>query len=152
MGDELGLLNDGSYKNDPEKAADSRWIHRPKMDWKTAKLRQNNSTPTGKLFNGLKNLAISRKKSVALHSQARTTAEWSHNDHVFAILRQSARGKLLLLANFSPSQQAVPAYRLSEMGFSGELIDQLTGQGFHTKVDVQLAGYEAIWLMEKEKE
>ena len=30
MGDELGLLNDATYLDDPHKADDNRWMHRPR--------------------------------------------------------------------------------------------------------------------------
>lgn len=33
MGDEAGLLNDPSYRSDPERAHEGRWLHRPAMDW-----------------------------------------------------------------------------------------------------------------------
>ncbi|WP_294196346.1 alpha-amylase family glycosyl hydrolase [uncultured Sphingomonas sp.] len=33
MGDEAGLLNDYAYADDPERAHEGRWIHRPAMDW-----------------------------------------------------------------------------------------------------------------------
>ena len=36
MGDELGMLNDHSYLDDPAKSADNRWVHRPAMDWSLA--------------------------------------------------------------------------------------------------------------------
>ena len=36
MGDEIGMLNDRSYLDDPDHAADNRWLHRPKMDWTAA--------------------------------------------------------------------------------------------------------------------
>ena len=33
MGDEAGLLNDHSYRDDPDHAHEGRWLHRPAMDW-----------------------------------------------------------------------------------------------------------------------
>ena len=33
LGDETAMLNDYSYANDPAKAGDSRWVHRPFADW-----------------------------------------------------------------------------------------------------------------------
>ena len=36
MGDELGMLNDHGYLDDPALAADNRWLHRPAMDWEAA--------------------------------------------------------------------------------------------------------------------
>jgi amylosucrase len=149
MGDELGMLNDYSYKNDLEKAGDSRWLHRPQMDWGLANQRHNNSTPVGQIFNGLRNLVLTRQKTVALHSQAKSSAVWTHNDHVFGLIRSSARGRLLVLTNFSVDSQSIPAHRLSEWGFVGDLMDQLTGRNYHSSVDVQLEAYEAVWLMEK---
>ena len=35
-GDEIGQVNDYSYKDDPEKSDDSRYLHRGKFDWKLA--------------------------------------------------------------------------------------------------------------------
>jgi amylosucrase len=34
LGDEIAMLNDYSYRADPDKVNDSRWVHRPKTDWK----------------------------------------------------------------------------------------------------------------------
>ncbi len=33
MGDEAGLTNDYGFADDPERAHDGRWLHRPAMDW-----------------------------------------------------------------------------------------------------------------------
>jgi amylosucrase len=33
MGDEAGLTNDYGYADDPERAHEGRWLHRPAMDW-----------------------------------------------------------------------------------------------------------------------
>ena len=49
-GDEIGMENDLSYHNDPYKADDSRYLHRGKMDWNKAELRQDLSTTEGRLF------------------------------------------------------------------------------------------------------
>lgn len=33
MGDEAGMLNDRSYRADPARVHEGRWLHRPAMDW-----------------------------------------------------------------------------------------------------------------------
>ena len=33
MGDEVGLLNDQGWADEPAHAADNRWVHRPRMPW-----------------------------------------------------------------------------------------------------------------------
>ena len=38
LGDEIGLTNDYDFENDPEKAGDDRWMHRPSFDWDKAEL------------------------------------------------------------------------------------------------------------------
>ena len=48
-GDEIGMLNDYGYHDDPGRWADSRNIHRGKMDWEKAEekispLRQERSS------------------------------------------------------------------------------------------------------------
>ena len=48
-GDEIGQVNDYSYKNDPDKAPDSRYIHRGAMNWDRAAMSGNARTVEGKL-------------------------------------------------------------------------------------------------------
>src|SRR3712207_5054221 len=44
MGDELALRNDAGYLDDPERAPDNRWMHRPPMDWSAAARRTDHGT------------------------------------------------------------------------------------------------------------
>ncbi len=43
LGDETAMLNDYSYANDPAKAGDSRWVHRPFADWQRSEQRHDAS-------------------------------------------------------------------------------------------------------------
>ena len=56
MGDEIGLLNDYSFVDEPEHAADNRWLHRPMMDWPRAKAARTSSEYSGRLLRGLTEL------------------------------------------------------------------------------------------------
>ena len=147
MGDELGLLNDYTYRDDGEKVDDNRWLQRPLMDWVLSQYRDNRTTPTGQIFAGLKRLSAARKSAVALHGQAKSEPIWLHNDHLFGLRRSSARGGLLVIANFSPHRQTVSAKCLQELGMQTQLGDVLTEQSIQSGVDIQLEGYEAIWLV-----
>ena len=53
-GDELGTLNDNSYLQDPAKADDNRWTHRPKIDWEIAERRKVAGTIENRLFSAFK--------------------------------------------------------------------------------------------------
>jgi len=39
MGDELALGNDETYRSDPLRRHEGRWLHRPPMDWERAARR-----------------------------------------------------------------------------------------------------------------
>ena len=51
--DEIGRLNDYSYKEDPDKAADSRYIHRGAFQWELAGKRNSKSSVEGQIFQTL---------------------------------------------------------------------------------------------------
>lgn len=146
MGDEIGLLNDYSYLDDPHLEEDNRWMHRPHMDWQKAEERQDWQHVTGRIFQGLRQMIQARKRTPPLHAQAGTYAVWTNNEHVFGLLRDSARGRLLVLANFTEHPQTVPRYRLHEMRFDGSLINHLDEQALDGWSDVYLEPYQALWL------
>ena len=52
-GDELAHVNDYSYKEDPQKAEDSRYLHHGKFRWELAEHAHGLDTPEGQVFCGL---------------------------------------------------------------------------------------------------
>ncbi len=146
MGDELGLLNDSSYLTDPDLAGDNRWMHRPPMEWRLAEARHDSRSVPGRIFAGMRAMLAARHDTAAFHAQAGAYAVWTHNDAVFGLLRDSPRGRVLVLANFSERPQTVPGHRLREMQFGGRLIDRLTGRAVDSAPGVTLDSYEALWL------
>jgi amylosucrase len=108
MGDEIGLRNDPRWADDPAHADDNRWMHRPVMDWAAAERRHDPSTVEGRIFGGLKRLVAERRATRAVHAQGRSEALWTGNPHVFALQREHAGERMLLLANFSAVEQTVP--------------------------------------------
>ena len=152
MGDELGLLNDAGYRDDPRLAADNRWMHRPTMDWQKAEERYDWTSITGRIFRGFQQLIGARKRLCALHAQAGAYPVWTYNEHVFGLLRDSPRGRVLVLGNFSAAPQTVPAYRLMEMGFGQELLDLVHGRQILGWQDLTLDGYASYWLSVEQNE
>lgn len=65
-GDEIGQLNDYSYREDPEKAEDSRYLHRGDFNWELAENRKKPETVQGKLFPALDHLEKSEKSILYL--------------------------------------------------------------------------------------
>jgi amylosucrase len=153
MGDEVGLLNDTVYLQDPEKAHDSRWMHRPKMDWAKVERRHDPDSVEGRLFAGLLNMIRARKSSPVLHNFALFQPMWTDNEHILAFGRQRHDGNLLLLANFHEQPQSVQADLPGRAGISGTARDLLAE---HTPVitangRIHLDSYQTLWLTEQDE-
>jgi amylosucrase len=146
MGDEIGLLNDYSYQDEPHLADDSRWLHRPYMDWDKAADRSNLQTISGRLFSGLCQLIEARKRTELLHAQTTVTPIWTHNDQVLGLLRESAYGRLLVLANFTEQPQIVQASRLREIFSNRLFFNALNNERLSFPDDLNLEPYQVMWL------
>ncbi len=102
MGDELGMRNDPAYALEADLAADNRWLHRPRMDWAAAERRTDPATIEARIFSELQRIVRLRAATPELHAQAEAEAIWHDDPRVFMLLRTSARGDVLVLANVAP--------------------------------------------------
>ena len=100
-GDEIGMLNDYSYHEDPHKWADSRFIHRGKFRWDLAESRKDTDTVAGALFRELTRLAGIRRENEIFHSDAELYCVSTGNSKVLGIERRYKGQTLLGLFNFS---------------------------------------------------
>jgi glycosidase len=118
MGDELGLLSDRSYLNDPAKARDSRWMHRPPMDWAKAISRHDSTSIVERIYQGLSKLISARKSTSILHSFGSIEPIQTDNEYTLALYRRNPSSDLLVLANFHERAQSVKVnlLRYEELG------------------------------------
>lgn len=149
MGDELGLRNDTSYLQDPDKVADSRWMHRPAMDWSKAAHRHDMGTVEGRIFNALVKLINVRRAHPHFHNFALFHPMWTDNPHVLAFARHRHDYRLLVLANFSEFPQTIRGDLPSHAGLAGPLVDLLAdGTGIQTdQRRLSLDAYGLRWLI-----
>ncbi len=144
LGDEIGLLNDYSFRDDPAKAGDSRWVHRPRMDWTAAAQRRDPSTIQGRIFASLKRLIALRKAEPALATLPEHVETGSR--HVLGFAHYHAGGPLLVLANFSEQAHTIAAHALHTQGLSWMATDLISGTRVSLGEDVTLAPYQIAWL------
>ena len=144
LGDELGTLNDYSYRNNPAKARDSRWVHRPKTDWKKAEHRKDPQSIEGRIFGGLQSL-IALRKSQPVFSGHETEIIDCNNPHVFGFLRTYHNERLLVLANFFDLPQTIPANLLRLYGLGYNFKDLVSGSEVGEK-DLELMPYQLVCL------
>ena len=100
-GDEIGQVNDYSYKENPLKVADSRYIHRGAMNWKLAGNASDPDTVEGKLFGQLGRLEQIRKREKVFVAGADTWTIDTWDNSVLCIARQFQGEKIIGLFNFS---------------------------------------------------
>lgn len=144
LGDELGTLNDYSYRNDPSKAHDSRWVHRPPMDWMLAKSRHNPETVQGRVFQGMQELIHMRRNTPAF-GEGRMEVMDLENLHVLGYVRTHEKQRVLVFANFSEAEQLIPANNLRLYGLSYHFRDLLSGEQLELR-DLHLEPYDFLCL------
>lgn len=148
MGDEIAMLNDYTWRNDPEKAADSRWTHRQSHDWDLAENRDDSDTVQGYMYEGLLQLINVRKATPALGAGYSTFFS-VQNEHVLAYIRSRS---VLVLANFSEQPQAVERNVLSAyLPADKPMVDLLSEEEITLEREVELAPYQYVWLQYGER-
>ena len=144
-GDEIGQLNDWSYKTHKDIAGDSRWLHRGNMNWKAAENRFDISTIESKIFYGIKKMIDIRKNCAFFRSDIQSIPIDMGNKAVFGFHKED---KMIMLANFSEQEQWVDTYRFNWFGLKEELTDAITARKVNLNDNQILLGpYEYLWLM-----
>jgi len=145
LGDEVGTLNDYSYRQNPAKADDSRWVHRPEADPELYALSTDESTIPGKIFHGLQNL-IELRKSTPIIQQGLPEFIDSGNPHVFAYRHAGKEANILFLNNFSDQPQTVPNNVLRLCNLVFPLVDMVSGTVIKDETVLSLAPCQYLWL------
>jgi amylosucrase len=144
LGDEIGMLNDYSYAADPAKADDSRWVHRPVLDWGKVARRTDSDSLEGRLFQRFRALITLRQETPALQgSELRVVA--TRNDHVLAYERWSGNHRLLVLANFADQPETITP----GPDWPNALIDLIQLEALESYGKIQLGPYQYRWLVSR---
>ena len=141
-GDELGQVNDYSYKEDAEKVSDSRYLHRGIFQWILADKRKDLSTVQGQLFQMLNRLEQIRRQENVFSQEAEVYTYDVHNDSILGILREYKGERFIALFNFSENEQTA---WMQEEGIFRNLVN---GEIVEVK-DSVLKGYEFVWMKYK---
>ena len=139
-GDEIAQVNDYSYLDDPNKAADSRYIHRGKFRWDIAENIHDLSTPEGQVFCGLNALNALRKTNAAFAADADVWTLDTGDDGVLSIGRYKDGQKVIGIFNFTGEEKTV-----SLPYDTGEFSDMMTDEP-HTLQGLQLPAYGFYYM------
>ena len=120
LGDEIGTLNDYSYLDNPAHKDDSRWVHRPKADWKRYAKRHDPTTIEGQVYARIQAIIAFRKTHPELAGGELETIE-SGNPSVLAFSRAYQDSpRLVIFANFSEQEQMVSARVIEQNNLPGK--------------------------------
>jgi glycosidase len=147
LNDEIGALNDYGYKDDPAKAGDSRWVHRPAANWRNYELRKaNGHTPSiqARIYRELLHMIQVRKAQPALATSVEAIE--TSNTHVLGFAHYHETGPLLVLGNFSEHPQTINAETLHTQGLSWPAVDLITGSRVELNDNLALSPYQLAWL------
>lgn len=137
-GDELGQVNDYSYKEDPAKCADSRYIHRGKLQWELAENKNNPTTVQGSIFQTLDRLEKIRGQEITFDKDADVYTYDVHDDSVLCILREYKGRRFFGIFNFGDQEKT------AWMQEDGVYRNLLTSEKMELK-DIRLRGYDFLW-------
>ncbi|HJC46770.1 MAG TPA: Beta-galactosidase C-terminal domain [Candidatus Lachnoclostridium pullistercoris] len=143
-GDEIGQLNDYSYKNDPGKAADSRYVHRGKFHWDAAEKRKTAGTVQQRLFSGIGRLEKLRKSLPVFLNAASVRTSDTCDPAVLCLVRELDGEKLVALFNFSGEEKTA---RISEPGMYKDLLSEESLGG----ENVPMGPYGARWMLSEQR-
>jgi len=108
LGDEIGTLNDYTYRDDPAHERDSRWVHRPCADWGKFAKRSDLSSIEGRVYQGLRELITLRKENEVFSGNELEIIP-TENDHVLGFIRRYMGKRAAIFANFAESPQSIPS-------------------------------------------
>lgn len=103
-GDEIGQTNDYTYKNDPDKCADSRYLHRGNFPWD--KVEKKDSVAM-KIFDALRHMEDIRASHDVFSCNANVYTIETGCASVLGIVREYAGHELRAFFNFSNMDQLI---------------------------------------------
>lgn len=139
-GDEIGQLNDYTYKLVPEKVEDSRYIHRGKFSWEDAGKIEETGSVQNRLFQGLQKLETIRKNEKVFMASADFYTIETGDDAILGIVREYEDEKFIGLFNFSSEAKTIVFEELKE-GYMDLLTEEKVDAN---QVDISESGF--VWM------
>lgn len=122
-GDEIGQTNDYTYKNDPDKCADSRYLHRGNFPWDKV---ENKDPVAMKIFDALRHMEDIRASHDVFSCNANVYTIETGCASVLGIVREYAGHELRAFFNFSNMDQLIWTMPDDQAGIYTDLISGKT--------------------------
>lgn len=148
LGDEIGTLNDYTYKQRPAERDDSRWLHRPFASSERYKRRHQAGTPEARIFSDFQRMVKVRKSTPAL-ANGRTQFLETGSPNILGYLRNE---EILVLANFSDHPQTIASDVLRDLwpGEQTEAVDLIAERSISFSSPLMLEPFVSLWVKAKD--
>ncbi len=140
MGDELGLDDDLAYAEDPLRAGDGRWLHRPRMDWDLAERRHAAGTLPATLFTAMRAFGETARRLDSLGVRGPAEPFETPSPAVLAFRRGGGPRVLTVFANLSGAPVTLDGI------VTAGSVDALTSTSV-AGPDLTLDGWGLVWLV-----
>lgn len=138
-GDEIGQINDYTYRDNSEKALDSRYIHRGKFCWELAGRIREKGSVQNRIFSALFKLEAIRKEEPVFDADAEVYTKDYSDLSILWIVRKAGTEELHAVFNFSDECKTI------WMPEATEYADLLTGEKRMLE-KVNLPSWDFLWM------
>ncbi len=138
-GDEIGQVNDYTYKEDPDKAPDSRYIHRGKFCWDLMENIEKEGSVQSKIFHALTRLETVRREEAVFGADAEVYTKDYSDTSILWIVRKAEGRELHAVFNFSDQDKEIWMPEVTEY------TDLLNGKR-EVKEKAGLQSWDFLWL------
>ena len=142
-GDEIGQLNDYTYKEDDNRSIDTNNIYKGKFNWESADKRKDSNTVESKIFSGIKKLEDLRVKYNVFSGDGKTKLIDLDDISVLAFMRNLEDENLICVFNFSEWDKNI------NLNLDGKYKDIITEATYNLKDELNVKPYGVLWLYKK---
>ena len=139
-GDEVCQVNDYTYKDDPERAEDSRYIHRGAFPWELTDNIERPGTVQQRMFDALELLEGIRRDEAVFDADADVSTKHYSDPSILWIIRRKGDQELHAVFNFSDNP------RLVWMPEKDTYTNLVTGKTSPVKT-FEMPSWDFVWLM-----
>ena len=146
MGDELALLNNYDFVEDPDHADDNRWVHRPPLPWDVVDRRHRDGTVEHRIWHGLRHVITVRSSLPSLDASVESEILDPVNPAVLVLLRRYQTQTMVGVYNITTESQKLPRWVIPLGNWAW---DALTEETPLTNGPLTLDGYQVRWFVQQ---
>lgn len=149
MGDEIAMLNDYSYTDDPDHARDNRWVHRPRMDWaQVAATETDTWSPAARVLATVRHLVEVRRATPHLHASVESQVLAAPDHRLLLVVRRHPLGTMVQVSNVSETPVQIATAWLRDLVGSARASELLSGYDYDlTPHQLTVQPYQVLWFI-----